>query len=195
MWHPDFTETRRDTAGLFRLFRRFISIEDEPPESLIHITANTRYKLYGNTWLVHFGPVKGDQSLWFYDEVDIAPYLVHGRNHIAVHVLRLFHATSYAPSFPHLRSGGLRISLPEGQTSAWVEGLASGSQWETAIGHGTLLRVDEPEDRFLHTYENTIRPRDMDFVWVPARILEFKNSTGNSPPWQLSPHIIPHCRV
>ncbi|KAM0420292.1 hypothetical protein ACHAPT_011953 [Fusarium lateritium] len=193
MWHPAFSEERVDTAGLFVHFKREFEIKDEPPKNLtIHITADTRYKLYVNGQCVTFGPVKGDQHLWFYDSIDIAPFLRQGHNRIGVHVLRFFYATSYAPSFPRLPSGGLRVSVSD---EHWAKQIESSTAWEAAIDHSTILRVDEPEDRFLHIYERTSWSETRSLEWVAARLLEFKNSTGNSPPWQLSPRMIPPLRM
>ena len=56
-----------------------------------------------------------------------------------------------------------------------------------------ILRVDELEDSFLHLYENHSGASQLS--WVNAKILEFKNSTGNSPPWHLSPRLIPRPRI
>lgn len=199
MWHPSFTEERTDTAGIFVHFRKTLVVDDTIPlpSSLeINITADTRYKLYVNGELAAFGPVRGDSSLWFYDTIDIGSYLRPGRNSISATVLRFFHATSYAKSFPRLPRGGFRIvtSNPE---SHWAEHIRSGTSWETAIDLSTVLRIDEPEDDFLHIYEHTVRKAvpDSELAWVPARLLEYTTSTGNSAPWNLSPRLIPPSRT
>ncbi|KAH8897586.1 Six-hairpin glycosidase [Thozetella sp. PMI_491] len=196
IWHPSFTEDRTDTAGLFVHFRREFTIEEEIPESLkVQITADTRYKLYVNHQPVSFGPVKGDHTLWFYDEVDIKPYLKQGRNHVGVHILRFFFSTQHAPSFPRLPIGGLRITLAKAD-DFWSAKLASNASWETAIDPLATLRVDEPEDVFLHIYEfHRMAEATTLLNWVPAKVLELKNSTGNAPPWNLSPRLIPPYRI
>ncbi|CAK7218405.1 hypothetical protein SBRCBS47491_003498 [Sporothrix bragantina] len=195
IWHPAFPEHQLDTAGLLVHFRRQFTVDGEIPACLkIHISADTKYKLYVNHHLVSFGPVKGDQSLWFYDEVDIAPYLQRGSNFVGVHVLRLFCATQFAPSFPRLASGGLYVTVPEDRT--YSEHLSSSPLWEAAIDPFVTLRVNEPEDSFLHIYEAHRRQdADCPLDWRPAKILEYKNSTGNAPPWNLSPRLIPPHRV
>jgi hypothetical protein len=142
--------------------------------------------LYVNHRFVAFGPVKGDRNLWFFDDVDIATYLVTGRNIITVTVLRFFYATPYAASFPRLPSGGQRIVLPE-RKNRWRSLIESSTSWETAIDTATLLRIDQ------HVYEATTRPA-VPLVWTPAKLVEYKSSTGNSLPWQLSPRLIPHAR-
>ena len=191
MWHPGFTETRTDTAGLFVRFRTEFTLDHEPPSSLmVHITADTRYRLFVNNDLAGFGPVKGDSALWFYDEVDVSPYLHKGPNKILVVVLRFFYSTRYACAFPRLPFGGLRIQVPS-RAPQWAQLLDSGKQWETTIDESTILRVDEPEDDFLHIYERSDgRSRDVG-PWLPAKLYEFQISTGNSVPWKLSPRMIP----
>jgi hypothetical protein len=196
IWHPSFSEDRIDTAGLIVHFRRSLRIsstEELPPSLKFHITADTRYKLYVNRHLTAFGPVKGDPALWFYDEVDIAPHLSVGENQILVIVLRFFHGTDYAVSFPRLPVGGLRVALPA-EASHWTEALASSPSWETAIDPSTTLRVDEPEDDFLHIYENVSVSASEDWKWVNAKSHIFQISTGNAPPWSLSPRMIPTMR-
>jgi hypothetical protein len=194
MWHPFFSEERTDTAGLFVHFRRDFVLENIPSESFkIRISADTRYKLYVNKELVTFGPVKGDRNLWFYDEVDIAPYLRLAQNRIGIHVLRFFYATNLATSFPRLPSGGVYFSPVDSNV---LEGLEINSSvlWETAIDHSTILSVDQAEDDFLHIYEKIDRTAAVPLEWVPAVLLPFQNSTGVSPPWKLSPRLIPYMR-
>ncbi|KAL4767146.1 Six-hairpin glycosidase-like protein [Aspergillus nidulans var. acristatus] len=191
MWHPSFTEERKDTAGLFVHFRRILIIKDGIPASLrVYITADTKYKLHVNHQLVRFGPVKGDRSLWFNDMVDLAPYLVAGVNHIRIHVLRFFYATAYASGFSRLPSGGLRI-VPVDPDDLWAKHVQSSQLWETAIDPTNMLRIDEPEDDFLNIYEKSVSVPSTQWIWVPARLLEFQSSTGLSPPWKLSDRMIP----
>lgn len=202
MWHPHFSEESTDTAGRFVHFRKtvFVPTTEALDHLYINITADTRYKLYINQQLVSFGPVKGDASLWFYDEVDVVPYLREGHNHIGVHVLRFFHATSYAPSFPRLPTGGLRIWPSENggqdrnQTATDMGSeLQSNESWEVSIDTSTKLRIDEPEDDFLHVYEHTLAS-ECRLEWVPVKLLAFQSTTGQAPPWKLSPRLIPRQR-
>ena len=69
-------------------------------------SADTRYKLYVNARLAEVGPSRGDRQVWFYDTVDILPYLHKGINVIAVAVLRY-------PEDPAAGNHGMfRTSLP-----------------------------------------------------------------------------------
>ncbi|CAH0004301.1 unnamed protein product [Clonostachys byssicola] len=196
MWHPDASDDSANSAGQFVHFRKKITVTDGLPQTLmVNITADTRYKLCINNQQVSFGPVKGDAHLWFFDQVNIAPFLHLGENHVNVRVLRLYFATTYSPSFPRLPFGGLRIWLPDNTGNDWWrEQLQSSSTWETAIDHDTVLRVDDPEDFFLHLYEKTKRSGNK-LTWEAAILHTFKNSTGNSPPWNLSPRQIPPLRL
>lgn len=194
MWHPHFTEDRSDTAGLFVHFRKTLVVEGLPTTPLkIQISADTRYKLYVNSQLIGIGPVKGDRSLWFFDELDLAPYLSVGENKIAVYVLRFFHATRHASSFPRLPVGGLMIRPLECE-EPWTTHLQSSSSWETAINSSTILPTDLPEDDFLHVYEDHNATGPQHLEWVSAQVHEFQDSTGLGAPWKLSQRMIPPMR-
>ncbi|RGP75986.1 hypothetical protein FSPOR_433 [Fusarium sporotrichioides] len=196
MWNAYFHENSPNTAGRFVHFRKTLLVDREIPSSLtISITADTRYKLYINSKFVAFGPVKGDANLWFYDEIDISPYLHQGQNQIAIHVLRLFHGSSYGTSFPRLGSGGVRI-VATIDDPIWSPQLRSSVLWQTAVDPFVDLRTDEAEDDFLHIFEKTSvdKANTAALVWSSAILLEYQNSTGVTAPWKLSPRIIPQMK-
>ena len=66
------------------LFRRKFTLEAVAP-TRIFITADDYYKLYINGLFVGQGPAPCHQIRYYYNEMDITPYLVAGENTIAVH--------------------------------------------------------------------------------------------------------------
>ncbi|KAL2846693.1 Six-hairpin glycosidase [Aspergillus pseudoustus] len=197
IWHPYWTEEPREaTAGAFVHFRKTVTLPEAPREqALIQITADTRYKLYINSKLVSNGPVKGDRHLWFYDQLDIAPYLQQGPNTINVRVLRFYYATQHATSFPRLHRAGLLVRHIDGNTALGGARLDSDRTWEAALDRSTSLPTDIAEDEFLHVYERvTGRAELVTPEWVGAEELQFPGSHGLSAPWKLSPRLIPHAR-
>jgi len=64
-------------------FRKNIDLAAKPASFIIHVSADNRYKLYVNGTLVSLGPARGDTYYWNYETVDLAPYLVSGRNIVA----------------------------------------------------------------------------------------------------------------
>ncbi|KAJ6104335.1 hypothetical protein N7523_010655 [Penicillium sp. IBT 18751x] len=195
IWHPEWTETSTGSAGAFVHFRKTIytsTMSSQP--MLIQITADTKYKLYINSELVAIGPVKGDQHMWFYDELDIQPFLKFGDNEINVQVLRLYHATAHGTSFPRCPEPGLLIRHACHFEDVSVDVQSNGT-WETVIDMSTRLPTDMPEDQFLHIYEEVDNSRAIEEpAWVPAKELEFPTSHGISAPWKLSPRLIPYPR-
>jgi alpha-L-rhamnosidase len=68
------------------LFRKSIDLKTAPVTCVVHVSADNRYKLYVNEKLVSIGPARGELFYWNYETIDLAPYLVAGRNIIAAKV-------------------------------------------------------------------------------------------------------------
>lgn len=64
-------------------FRKSFDLASKPSSFVVHVSADNRYKLYVNGTLVSLGPARGDLDHWNYETVDIAQYLVPGKNAIA----------------------------------------------------------------------------------------------------------------
>ncbi|KAL2809364.1 Six-hairpin glycosidase-like protein [Aspergillus granulosus] len=92
IWTPDpsYSETNPATPAQFVLFRKSFTLPSSPrPEQIpIHVSADTRYRLYINGTSVSFGPAKSYLNEWNYETVDIAPFVRPGKNVLAVRVLR-----------------------------------------------------------------------------------------------------------
>ncbi|RSL53517.1 hypothetical protein CEP54_010383 [Fusarium duplospermum] len=162
IWHPDWVDHEPDTAGKIILFRKTFAVKQVPNAPIIvNITANTRYRLHINSRLVHFGPVKGDENRWFYDTVDIQPFLQEGDNLMVVEVLRFFQATTYATTFARMPIGGLYLRTVDKDNAVGIR-VDSDATWETAIDPSTQFRTDEEFDLFLHIFERKDRRKDID---------------------------------
>jgi hypothetical protein len=65
-------------------FRKSFTLSAKPASFVIHISADTRYKLYINGKFAGLGPAKSDLAHWFFDTYDISTFLLNGKNNIAV---------------------------------------------------------------------------------------------------------------
>ena len=75
-------------------FRKTIELEKAPETFWVHVSADNRYRLFVNGTFVCLGPARGDLAHWFYETVDLAPYLHGGNNTIAAQV---WNAGEYKP--------------------------------------------------------------------------------------------------
>ena len=64
-------------------FRKSFDLEVVPSRFIVHVSADNRYKLYVNGKLVSLGPARGDIYNWNFETVDLAPYLIKGKNVLA----------------------------------------------------------------------------------------------------------------
>jgi len=63
-------------------FRKNIDLKEKPSLFNIQVSADNRYKLYVNGKIVSMGPARCDTYFWNFETVDIAPFLVAGKNSI-----------------------------------------------------------------------------------------------------------------
>ena len=87
IWLPEWTAEDKEKP-ILALFLKKADLKTEPEKAFIKISADTRYKLYINGQLVEIGPSRGDCQIWYYDEINITPFLKKGINVFAVQVLR-----------------------------------------------------------------------------------------------------------
>lgn len=64
-------------------FRKELKLQTLPSSFIMHVSADNRYKLFVNGILVSIGPARGDIYHWYYESVDLLPYLKTGNNIIA----------------------------------------------------------------------------------------------------------------
>jgi alpha-L-rhamnosidase len=64
-------------------FRRTLELTSKPASYVVHVTGDNRYQLFVNGKRVVWGPARGDLYHWRYETVDLAPYLVTGKNALA----------------------------------------------------------------------------------------------------------------
>ncbi len=67
-------------------FRNSFELKSVPSALKIHITADTKYAVFINGKFVARGSEAGDLKNWYFDTLDIVPFLQKGKNTIAVQV-------------------------------------------------------------------------------------------------------------
>lgn len=118
LWPHDL---RWDLVNAYALFRRGFQLDRVPRRAPLFITADQSYQLFVNGAFVARGPARGFQAHWPYDEIDLARWLVPGRNVIAVRAYN-----PGASNFQYVSQGyaGLLVAARWGRLS-----LASDASW------------------------------------------------------------------
>lgn len=125
---------RWDLHNAYVLFRHAFELARVPRKAPLFITADQSYQLYINGAFIGRGPARGFQSHWPYDEIDVARWLVPGRNVIAVRA----HNPGRS-NFQYLTQGyaGLLVAAKWGRVN-----IQSGVDWKTipqpGIKRGTV---------------------------------------------------------
>lgn len=64
-------------------FRKNMKVAQKPASFIVNVSADNRYRLFVNGTAVCSGPARGDLYNWYFETIDIAPYLKAGDNTIA----------------------------------------------------------------------------------------------------------------
>jgi len=83
-WNAQWIAPKNDNGteyGVYH-FRKNIDLKVKPTSFNIQVSADNRYKLYVNGKIVSMGPARCDTYFWNFETVDIAPFLVAGKNSI-----------------------------------------------------------------------------------------------------------------
>ncbi len=72
--------------GVF-LFRKDFTLTAIPDSFRVFLSADNRYRFYVNGTFICSGPAEGDLLNWRYETTDIAPYLLKGKNTLAMEVI------------------------------------------------------------------------------------------------------------
>ncbi|KAJ5167495.1 uncharacterized protein N7482_006276 [Penicillium canariense] len=121
IWTPKYRE-EDNQPGRYFLFRKSfqwtaLAGQGEVP---IHVSADSRYRLFVNGQRASFGPCKSYAERWHYETVDILPFMKEGENVISARVLRYSSVEAGSSSI-------VRTELP---------GLVVHSETEVSSGRG-----------------------------------------------------------
>ena len=114
-----------DRAGYgVYLFRKQFDLTNYSGPFVIHCSADNRYRLYVNGKFVAMGPAKSDLSNWYYETIDIGPFLKYGVNTLAAEVVNF---GEFKPRSQFSHATGL---LVQGNTAKEAAIINTGTTWK-----------------------------------------------------------------
>lgn len=198
--HP--TESVLD-YGVFH-FRKSFDIATVPSEFIIHVTADNRYRLFVNGKAVCFGPARGDLAHWYYESIDIAPFLHPGKNLLAAVVWNFGEEKPWAQFT-------LKTALIVQGNSAAEEIVNTGSSWKViknqayqpasadareALGQFIVVGPCDYLDASLYPW-NWEKTDYKDQDWKQPKLMDVGHprGVGTDINWVLTPRRIPQMEL
>ncbi|QJD77661.1 family 78 glycoside hydrolase catalytic domain [Spirosoma rhododendri] len=181
-------------------FRKTISLPQKPTRFLVHVSADNRYQLFVNGKRVALGPARSDPQHWYYDSIDLAPFLQSGANTLAALVWNMGEGmpvsqTSYQTGF--IVQGDTDAEKSANTDSGWksyqnrayspIKNDIPKLRTYIVVGDGD--RVDAAQYPWSWEQANYD-----DAAWKPAQQLWFQakpRGFGTDGNWQLMPRPIP----
>ena len=140
------TQKGKDLTDCHAAFVKTFDLEVAPVNAAIHIFAYTRYRLYVNGRYVGRGPARYENDRPEYDTRNVAPFLVPGRNVVAVLVHR---------------------DAPTGRIMSHAPGTAAVMVWRDAKGMEQTVGTDES---WRSMPERSFGPRRMAWASIEENI-------------------------
>ena len=131
-------------------FVRQITLASPPTRANLYVSADTRYKLFVNGERVAVGPTRSSPLIWYYDSLDIAPYLKPGKNDIRFSVLRYFACSRGAMAFERTALPGLTIVGYVEEAGECTIDLGSHQGWKASPDESVQFPSGLADDVFLH---------------------------------------------
>ena len=130
-WNANWIAAPNDPGNEYGVyyFRKNIDLGIKPVRFVVHVSADNRYKLYVNGKLVSLGPARGDIYYWNYETVDLAPWLVAGKNVVAALVY------NEADNRPEAQITVRTAFIVQGETAA-EEVLNTNNSWKCIRDRG-----------------------------------------------------------
>lgn len=153
------------------------------------VSADSRYKLYCNGTLIQSGPVKGDDRVWYYDEVSLKEYLLPGENVLAAEVF-------WPGNDPWNSNHSL---FTAGRPAFYVEGI-SRENWRCHIADTVSFIAEEQGFAPLHIHEKVAGSPDTagwkqpgfdDSSWAMPGVIPPEELPESRRPDRLLPRAIP----
>jgi alpha-L-rhamnosidase len=181
-------------------FRKSIQLSAKPANYIVHVSADNRYRLFVNGIAICAGPARGDLYNWYFETIDLAPFLHTGGNTIAAIVWNM------GEHAPVAQVSNQTAFVLQADTDSQNE-INSNSSWKTfrntsyypcSVDNGVRLRtymVVGPGDSVIasaypwHWEQNEYN----DSAWVPAKRLAqpVPVGYGSDNMWSLVPRTIP----
>ncbi|WVQ85759.1 hypothetical protein IAT38_007926 [Cryptococcus sp. DSM 104549] len=187
VWVPNWVDScPTGSAARLVTFTRNFDLPSVPSSANLHFSADTRYKLLVNGERVAVGPTKSHQSIWYYDTLDVAPYLKEGKNEIIFLVIRYFASSRGGMPFERTTFPGLTVVGQAGESD-----LGSRSGWSAVVDQSRLYPTGLVDDVFLHINERVSPASAATATAVDPIFYSLKTLNGELAPWRLRPRIIP----
>ncbi|MCX7798774.1 MAG: hypothetical protein N2109_00340 [Fimbriimonadales bacterium] len=184
----------------FFAFRNRLVLPRRPESFPVRVSADQRYKLYVNGRLVAFGPQRGDELHWFYETLDLAPFLQEGENWIAALVWNFGRS---APMAQHTARLGFvfeslayhdQLNTPGSWEAAWLPGWDFDMLQSSPSHHYAEVGPGERVDGRMHAFGWETGREVQDLDWrkpFPVSWAEDRGNNSGGTPWSLIPRSIP----
>lgn len=106
------------------LFRKSFELPSKPAQFVVHLSADNHYRLFVNGRYITRGPARGDIAHWFYETIDLAPFLQQGQNVLAAEVI------NWGPKRSFTYFSQMTSFIMQGATEAGKLINTSGGSWK-----------------------------------------------------------------